>query len=114
MYRSPWALNIVLVLLSFLYLINRVCIYKHVVYAIPTRMKHRKFCHFQVVLRDLAKIHSLFLLRQAWLDEQPWLERVTGEKMASMKPLFSALLQHAHTEFPEFWNKEMYVCMLYV
>ena len=63
----------------------------------------------QVVLRDLAHIHSLHLSRSDWLSSRPWLERVTGQRMAHMTPLWRELMIHAHNEFPQFWTQQRYI-----
>ena len=60
----------------------------------------------QVVLRDLAHIHSVYLGDRKWLDSKEWLERKETNKTVKMTPLWRELVQHAHSEFPEFWPKE--------
>lgn len=62
----------------------------------------------QVVLRDLAKIHSVYLGDSEWLDSKEWLERKETNKTVEMSPLWRELLRHAHSEFPEFWPKDRY------
>lgn len=63
----------------------------------------------QVVLRDLAKVHSLYLDNKKWLDSKSWLERKDTKKITEMAPLWRELLRHAHSEFPEFWPKDRYL-----
>ena len=70
----------------------------------------------QVVLRDLAQIHSLYLNNREWLSAQPWLEWVNGKQMTEMAPLWRELVHHAHSEFPKFWSRDRldlsyYVCI---
>lgn len=60
----------------------------------------------QVVMRDVARLHAVFLGRTEWLRAQPWLERCSAEKMVRLAPLWRELLKHAHTEFPEMWGRE--------
>ena len=60
----------------------------------------------QVVLRDMAHAHSLFLNQTEWLHSRPWLQRTGGKEMAAMAPLWGALVEHAHSEFPEMWTAE--------
>ena len=62
----------------------------------------------QIVLRDLAKIHSLYLGKMNWLNAQPWLEQRKTDKIVAMVELWSELLQHCSVEFPEFWTNERY------
>ena len=66
------------------------------------------FVDMQVMLRDLAKVHSLYLDSKKWLDSKPWLERKETKKITEMAPLWRELLRHAHSEFPEFWPKDRY------
>lgn len=61
---------------------------------------------FEVVLRDLAKIHSSFLTKQQWLTSQYWLDVESAERMMRMQPLWAALLHHAEITFPEMWTKD--------
>ena len=58
----------------------------------------------QVVLRDMASIHAMFLDQQEWLSSREWLERMTSDKMIKMSPLLHELLRHAHHQFPETWT----------
>ena len=69
------------------------------------------FSILQVVLRDLAKMHSVFVNDKEWLDSKEWLERKKTEKMI---PLWKEMLRHAHSEFPEFWPNDRYklVCII--
>lgn len=57
-------------------------------------------------MRDLAKLHASFLGRKDWLQAQSWLEGFSTERMVKLAPLWTELLKHAHTEFPEVWSKE--------
>ena len=77
---------------------------------------HLQFCKWpcvfllhQVVLRDLARIHSEYLCKTEWLSSQSWLERREGRRMAVTAELWQAMLDHAKTEFPEIWTEERYV-----
>ena len=67
----------------------------------------------QVVLRDLARIHSEYLCKTEWLSSQSWLERREGHRMAVTAELWQAMLDHAKTEFPEIWTEERYVCVVW-
>ena len=68
-------------------------------------------CSTQVVLRDLARVHSLYLCKTEWLSSQPWLEMREGKKMVAMATLWQALLDHSKSEFPEIWNEERCACV---
>jgi hydroxymethylglutaryl-CoA reductase len=59
----------------------------------------------KVVLRDLAKLHGHFYHKKEWLYSVPWLEEFDLEKMKMLQPLFHLLLQHANSEFPQFWTQ---------
>jgi len=65
----------------------------------------------KVVLRDLARVHSLYLCKTEWLSSQPWLEMREGKKMVAMATLWRALLDHAKSEFPEIWNEDRCMCV---
>ena len=68
-------------------------------------------CSTQVILRDLAIVHLLYLCKTEWLSSQPWLEMREGKKMVAMATLWRALLEHAKSEFPEIWNEERCMCV---
>ena len=60
-----------------------------------------------MVLRDLAQLHASFMSEEnGHLLKSQWIEEMTGDKIASMTPLWSALLDYAQSEFPQFWTKE--------
>ena len=63
----------------------------------------------QVVLRDLARVHAVYINDKEWLDTKEWLEKRDIAKTNEMVPLWRELLRHAHSEFPEFWPKDRYV-----
>ena len=60
----------------------------------------------EVVLRDVAKIHSSFLTKQEWLTSQYWLDVESTERMMRWVPLWPTLIQHAEKAFPEMWTKD--------
>lgn len=66
----------------------------------------------QVVLRDLARIHSQYLGKTEWLSSQPWLETKEGRRMVAMAALRQAMVDHARLEFPEMWTEERYVSLV--
>ena len=69
-------------------------------------------CSTQVILRDLARVHSQYLCKMEWLSSQPWLEVREGRRMVAMATLWRALLDHAKSEFPEIWTEERFgVCV---
>ena len=60
--------------------------------------------NYQVVLRDLAQFHASFSSKE--LGHRKWIEEISREKMVALSPLWKGLLDHAQSEFPEFWTNE--------
>jgi hypothetical protein len=55
----------------------------------------------EAALRGIGAIHAIWMGRDAELARQPWIGiPPTAARMAAMRPLWSALAQHAAEEFP--------------
>ena len=59
----------------------------------------------QVVLRDMAKIHALFMDKVDRLSQQSWMDHSHSCDVAiKIHPLWKAMLVNAAKKFPEFWT----------
>jgi len=57
--------------------------------------------HTSATIDGLARLHSVWLGRERELTAEPWMSGVmTATGMGEAAPLWSALLKHAHGEFP--------------
>lgn len=61
----------------------------------------------QVVLGDLALLHSVYFCNTEELECLEWMEKRSEDN--AMSALWMELLKHAHYEFPEFWSKPRYI-----
>lgn len=60
-------------------------------------------------MQDLAQLHSVYLCKTAELESFEWLDKRTEENNSEMSLLWTELLIHAHSEFPEIWSAQRYV-----
>ncbi|XP_065886688.1 uncharacterized protein [Dysidea avara] len=62
----------------------------------------------KVVLRDMAKIHSLFMDKVEWLSQQSWMDHSHSHDVAiRFCPLWKGTLAKAASKFPEFWTSKV-------
>jgi len=59
----------------------------------------------QVVLRDMAKIHALYMDKVNALSQQLWMDHSHScDEAIKIRPLWKAMLANAAKKFPEFWT----------
>ncbi len=63
----------------------------------------------QIVLHDLAILHSLYLGKTDELESSEWLEKRISKSDDEVNCLIIELLNHANYEFPAIWTKKRYL-----
>lgn len=60
----------------------------------------------KVVLRDIARFHSIHLDDVAHLISVPWMCVYSGSVMKALSEFWRALLRQNHESFPEMWTRK--------
>ncbi|XP_078356644.1 uncharacterized protein LOC144641508 [Oculina patagonica] len=60
----------------------------------------------KIVLRDIARFHSIHLDDVARLSSEPWMCLYSGSVMKALSGFWRALLHQNHVSFPDLWTTE--------
>ena len=59
----------------------------------------------KVVLRDIARFHSIHLGDVTSLTSESWMCMINGSVIKSLKGFWRALLRNSHMTFPDIWTQ---------
>ena len=81
----------------------------HVIYSQLYSNRLILYSTFKVVLRDIARFHSIHLGDVASLTSESWMCVISGSVIKSLKGFWRALLRNSHMTFPVIWTQNRWL-----